>query len=79
MTQDFSKPTTDEAPSPDHTHPFAKALSKIAKADAASSRAAIEASKVTKPSLHTRSSMTPQRAVLRPVVGWPPYPSTRNR
>ncbi len=54
MTQDFSKPTTDEAPSPDHTHPFAKALSKIAKADAASSRAAIEASKATKPSLHTR-------------------------
>lgn len=40
--------------SPDHTHPFAKALSRIARADAASSRTAIEASKATKPSLHTR-------------------------
>lgn len=35
-------------------HPYAKALRKIATADAASSRAAIQASKATKPSLHTR-------------------------
>ncbi len=38
----------------DHTHPFAKALSKIGTADAASSRGAIQAAKATKPSLHTR-------------------------
>jgi len=44
----------EEMRSSNHTHSFAKALSKIATADAASSRAAIEASKATKPSLHTR-------------------------
>jgi len=33
---------------------FSSALAKIAQADAASSRAAIQASKATKPSLHTR-------------------------
>jgi hypothetical protein len=38
----------------DDIHPFATALKKIATADAASSRAAIQASKATKPSLHTR-------------------------
>ncbi len=41
--------------------PFAKALSKIATADAASSRAAIEASKATKPSLHTRFFLGPAK------------------
>ncbi len=59
MNRDF-----DKAPEPEHSicgelsadrsDPFAKALCKIATADAASSRAAIEASKATKPSLHTR-------------------------
>ena len=38
----------------EHVDPFAQALCKIATADAASSRAAVEASKATKPSLHTR-------------------------
>lgn len=38
---------------------FSSALAKIAKADAASSRAAVEASKSTKPSLHTRFVYTP--------------------
>ncbi len=45
----------------DDNHPFAKALSKIAMADAASSRAAIEASKATKPSLHTRFFHVPSK------------------
>lgn len=49
------KATSKEQSAPiDHTHPFAKALSRIVTADAASSRAAIVASKATKPSLHTR-------------------------
>jgi len=52
---------TDEALLPDHTHPFAKALGKIATADEASSRAAIEAAKATKPSLHTRFVHDPVR------------------
>lgn len=44
-----------------HTHPFVKALSKIATADAASSRAAIQASKATKSSLHTRFVHVPAK------------------
>jgi hypothetical protein len=40
---------------------FTSALQKIAKASAASSRAAIEASKATKPSLHTRFVRTPSK------------------
>jgi hypothetical protein len=40
---------------------FSVALSKIAKADAASSRAAIEAAKATKPSRHTRFVYDPAR------------------
>jgi hypothetical protein len=40
---------------------FSSALSKIAKADAASSRAAIQASKATKPSLHTRFVYDPAK------------------
>lgn len=54
--EDFIAASTKVVPddSSDHTHPFTNALRKIATANAASSRAAIEASKVTKPSLHTR-------------------------
>jgi hypothetical protein len=40
---------------------FRNALSKIAKADTASSRAAIQASKATKPSLHTRFVYDPAK------------------
>jgi hypothetical protein len=40
---------------------FATALSKIAKAGAVSSRAAIEASKATKPSRHTRFVYNPAK------------------
>jgi hypothetical protein len=40
---------------------FSNALSKIAKADAASSRAAIEAAKATKPSRHTRFVYDPAK------------------
>ncbi|GGG83567.1 hypothetical protein GCM10011585_29090 [Edaphobacter dinghuensis] len=39
---------------PRESQTFTDALSKIATADAVSSRAAIQASKATKPSLHTR-------------------------
>jgi hypothetical protein len=40
---------------------FGKALGKIAKADAVSSRDAIQASKATKPSLHTRFVYSPAK------------------
>ena len=40
---------------------FVKALRKIATADAASSRAAIQASQATKPSLHTRFAYDPSK------------------
>jgi hypothetical protein len=40
---------------------FALALKKIAKADEASSRAAIQASKAAKPSLHTRFVYDPAK------------------
>jgi len=40
---------------------FTSALKKIATANAASSRAAIEASKATKPSLHTRFVYDPAK------------------
>lgn len=45
---------TKEKGATKHSDPFASALSKIATSSAASSRAAIEASKATKPSRHTR-------------------------
>jgi hypothetical protein len=45
----------------EHTEAFASALSKIAKADAVSSRAAIEAAKATKPSRHTRFVYSPAK------------------
>ena len=45
---------TEEKDATKHSDPIASALSKIATAGAASSRAAIEASKATKPSRHTR-------------------------
>lgn len=44
-----------------HSDTFKSALAKIATADAASSRAAIEASKATKPSLHTRFVYNPSK------------------
>lgn len=46
--------TNESSSSTKHNDAFTAALSKIATAGAASSRAAIEASKATKPSLHTR-------------------------
>ena len=45
----------------DDNRSFAEALARIATADAASSRAAIEASKATKPSLHTRFVHNPAK------------------
>jgi hypothetical protein len=45
----------------EHSNHFASALSKIAKAGAVSSRAAIEASKATKPSRHTRFVYNPAK------------------
>jgi len=45
---------TEEKGATKHSDPFASALSKIATSSAASSRAAIEAAKATKPSRHTR-------------------------
>lgn len=59
MKQNDSGRQARETHTSNDTHPFAKALSKIATADAASSRAAIEASKATKPSLHTRFVYSP--------------------
>jgi len=44
-----------------HSDTFQSALAKIAKASAASSRAAIEASKSTKPSPHTRFVYSPAK------------------
>jgi hypothetical protein len=45
----------------DQKDEFTSALSKISTADAASSRVAIEASKATKPSLHTRFVYNPAK------------------
>jgi hypothetical protein len=45
----------------DQKDEFTSALSRISTADAASSRAAIEASKATKPSLHTRFVYSPAK------------------
>ena len=63
----------------ENTQAFSIALSKIATASAASSRAAIEAAQATKPSLHTRFVHDPQRTALRLRGGSPPYLSTRYR
>jgi len=45
----------------DRSKVFTEALRKIASTDAASSRAAIQASKATKPSLHTRFVFDPAK------------------
>ena len=52
--------TNSEPPSAEHAA-FGDALKKIATACAASSRAAIQASKATKPSLHTRFVYAPAK------------------
>jgi len=74
MNPYLRKRNSVNVPTVDHTHPFTKALGKIATADAASSRAAIEASKQRSLLFILDSSMTPQRTVLRLPVGSPPYP-----
>jgi hypothetical protein len=55
MSEDSSRP-------PKRSDMFTAALRKIATVDAASSRAAIEASKLTKPSRHTRFVYDPAKA-----------------
>jgi hypothetical protein len=52
---------SNEKTAPSQTDAFTAALSKIAKSSAASSRAAIEASKATKPSRHTRFVYDPAK------------------
>jgi hypothetical protein len=50
-----------DTPKTESRDAFRSALEKVAKASAASSRAAIEASKLTKPSRHTRFVYNPSK------------------